>query len=261
MKTQQNKIILNILFIGMFIIFFSSCKPEKVTSPSNAVTGKLMLHMHCNIDNTEVEDYDTVYETNEGRKISLSVAQFYISEIQLVKLDGTTYDLGDKIVLKALEEEEYFLGDVPVGNYKSIRFKVGLNPNQNLKSNSDPSDSGLFDKPEMWFESNPQPAGYIFMNVQGSIDTSSNLSGTRSPFVYRIGTNQNYVQVNMPDKNLIIEKNQVEFEHLHVDISKLFTNIELNKPINLSVNTPADNTSLLAQQIKDNIPLMFEYEF
>ena len=118
------KNIYNITFILLVILVIFGC--SKKSDNDSTVTGQLYFHLHTNIDTTEVDDYNSVIQSSNGRKISLSIAQLYISNIQLVKLDGSIYSVAGKILLKVLENETYFVGNVPAGNYKSVIFNVGL---------------------------------------------------------------------------------------------------------------------------------------
>jgi hypothetical protein len=230
---------------------------------NNTPTGRLMFHLHTYLDNNEVDDYGIVYTMDDGRKISLDLAQLYLSDIRLVKLDGSEIMLTGKNVLKLREIETYVVGDVPVGNYKSLRFKIGLDAATNQLTPLASPDSAILNRPEMWFGSNAQPDGYVFMNLQGKIDTTADASGTKEQmqsFTYKIGTNSHYIQVNMPDKNYTVLKDQVEFAHILIDYYRLFNGINLGNQANLSVSTAAANANPPATSIVGNIPLMFEYE-
>jgi hypothetical protein len=267
MNTLKNKTMLwlSILIIGA--MSFSSCEKNKSdepqpngNNPSNTPTGIYSFHLHTYIGANEVDLYNVTYQTPAGRDISLSLAQLYISDIQLIKLDGSTYTVTGKKILKVLETDSYVLGNVPVGNYKSVRFKVGFDASTNLLNPTTPTDSAILNKPAMWFGGTAQPDGYVFMNVQGTIDTSSNLSGAFAPFVYKIGTNANNTQVTMPDQNLTVTENQVTYRHIIIDYSQLFKGIQLNNSSNLSITTVGENNNALAKEIVSNIPYMFQYE-
>ncbi len=256
------------LLILIMVMGFASCKKKKTEEPppdgsTNAPMGTFMFHLHTYIDNNEVDAYNIVYTTDLGRKISLSMAQLYVTNIQLVKLDGSTVDFSGKKILKVLETETYLVGDAPVGNYKSIRFKVGLDAATNTLSPTFPADSAILNKPSMWFSGTAQPDGYVFMNVQGKIDTTADASGTiaqMQPFVYKIGTNANYKQVNMPDKNYTIVEGQVQFGHILIDYNRMFGGVKLYQSSNLSVTTTTDNALPIATTIVNNLPSMFIYE-
>ncbi|MBK9490954.1 MAG: hypothetical protein IPO07_20800 [Haliscomenobacter sp.] len=105
-----------------------------------------------------------------------------------------------------------------------------------------------------------QPGGYVFLNVQGKIDTSHNMDKAPVPFVYKIGTNNHFIQVNMGEKEFSIEAEAYVYGHLIVDYSKLFNGITLNQAGSLSVKTAAENNAALGQKIANNIPAMFTYE-
>jgi hypothetical protein len=253
---------IKVIILLAVVALSSSCKKDKSTAPESTgtPTGTFMLHLHNNIDDTEVEDYDSVYAAADGRNVSLTMAQLYISEIQLVKADGSVYDVSGVKILKVQETETYMVGNVPVGNYKTLKFKVGLDPATNQLNPLTPSDSALLNKPAMWFSNPVQPDGYVFLNLQGNIDTTAAMTGALVPFSYKIGTNANYKQVTMPDKNMTILDGQVEYGHININFYNLFNGIQLNQNTNLFVNTTADNTSTTANTIVNNIPSLFVYE-
>ncbi len=250
---------------SVLTIALTACK-KKTTTPDPTpepppANGTVFLHLHTNVDTNEVDTYVTqTYTMTGGRKISVNIAQFYISSIQLVKSDGSTFDISGNIC-KLMQVEQYNLGSVPAGNYKSIKFNVGLSASTNTSSPA-LSDSTL-NKANMWFGATAQPSGYIFANFQGKIDTSTAANGTLSqmrPFSYRIGTNVHLRSITMPDQNYTVSSNQTQYIHITVDYNKLFNAIVLHTVANLSVYTVADNGSVLSNQVANNIPLMFSYE-
>lgn len=252
------------LIFAIIIMIATSCHkktstPEPEPEPAN---GTAMLHFHTNVDTNEVENYDTVYVMTGGRKISVSIAQLYISNIQLVKADGSIFDISGLNIAVTKQIENYMLGSVPAGNYKSIRFNVGLSSATNGLL-PEPNDSTLY-KPNMWFGNTVQPwMGYVFVNLQGKIDTTNAANGTLAqmqPFSYRIGTSTHLKSISMPDQNYTINSNQTEFIHMVIDYSKLLNGITLNNTSNLNVITTGDNAGSLSNQIANNIASMFSYE-
>lgn len=140
---------------------------------------------------------------------------------------------------------------------------MGLDPTTNAESPTTPADSALLNKPAMWFGATAQPDGYVFMNVQGKVDTTADMSGTAAqmqPFVYKIGTNANYKQITMPDKNFSITPNSVIFGHIIIDYSKVFGSLLLYQSANLSVTTAAANTMAPGTTVANNITTLFRYE-
>jgi hypothetical protein len=225
------------------------------------VTGQLYFHLHTNIDDSEVDSYNSIIQSSSGRKISLSLAQMYISNIELVKLDGSLYSVSDKVLLKVFENEAYLIGNVTAGNYKGVHFTVGLSASDNAKSPA-PSDT-IFYRPEMWFNTTAQPKGFVYLNVQGKIDTTAKANGTNEQmvsFVYKIGTVENAKQVVMPNQNFTVLPNQIEYVHMIINYMKVFDGIDLSKSENLSTINWVDNTNSVAKLIVNNIPNMFSYE-
>ena len=253
------KFIVSIILISIFL--FSACKKKTVEPTTDSTpTGVLMMHLHTHISDTEVDSYDTIYTNQDGRKLSLKLAQMYISDIQLVKLDGSIYKVADKNFLKVFETEGYKLENVPVGNYKAIRFKVGLNSTINALEPTNSAYTSLLNKPEMWFTNPVQTNGYVFANIQGGIDTTVAKNGSLIPFSYKIGTDANLVEVSLPDKYFTVSEGMLSYSHLIIDYSNVFEGIQLNQVNNLTINTVTDNSSSLATTIKNNISSMFHFE-
>ena len=253
----------HILLLILISIFIIACNKKSDTPAPTTEKGTLMFHLHTNVDTNEVDNYGTVYITSTGRKISVNKAQLYISNIQLIKLDGSTYNVPDMIVYKIQETEVYTIGQVPVGNYKSVSFQVGLSPATNAIATGTGIDTVL-NHSAMWLGSTSQPDGYVFLNFKGSIDTTTNPVGSVNKlqaFNYLIATNANYKKITMPVQNYTIIPGQTQFIHMIIDYNKLFTGIQLNDSNNLMVTSASDNASALGMKIGNNIPSMFRYEY
>lgn len=255
--------------LGMFIVVscFSlllACK-KKATTPTstpteNVPTGQLKFHLHTFIGENEVDAYGIEMTMPDGRMISLDMAQLYISDIQLVKLDGSYYNVPSNGVLKVFESETVNIGNVPVGNYKTVRFKVGLSPTVNALEATTSGYINLLNQPEMWFSSTAQPDGYTFLNFSGSIDSTIAKTGDKVPFEYKIGTNANLTHIEMPAQNFTIYKDVVGYVHMKIEYDRLFDGIQLSNNANLHVKTKADNALPIVEIIKQNIAKMFIYE-
>jgi len=250
------------LLTAALLIFNASCKKHDTGSVTTIDSTNLYMHLHTNLDTNEVESYSEVYETGVGRKISATVTQLYISHIQLIKTDGSTYDIHGRVILKTQEVETYSLGKVPVGTYKSVRFHVGLD---DVTNSLDASANADLNHSEMWYNAASQPGGYIYLLFGGTIDTTTNAMGTEAqmqPFSYKLGTTTAYKEVDLPDHSPVYDfkKDIEEYIHLTIDYNKLFNGIQLNDPANLSITTVAANSSVPGTTIINNIPYMFTYE-
>ena len=261
---KNKNYILGLALVAIVALTFNSCKKkddDTATPTPTAANGTLFIHLHTDVDTAEVANYDSVNVMSSGRKITVHKAQLYISGIQLIKLDGSTVDVSGVIVLKKQEEEVYSIGSVPSGNYKSVKFNVGLSASTN-SSTPAVSDSTL-NTPPMWFGATAQPSGFVFVNFQGTIDTTTSATGSvaqMQTFSYKIGTTMNLKSVTMPDQNYTVSPNAAQYIHMMIDYNMLFTGVQLNVSSNLTMNTTSANASSFGMQLANNIPSMFMYE-
>jgi hypothetical protein len=236
-----------------------STKPE--TTPTTSQYGLLAFHIHTNIDTAEADSGAVCTDAN-GRHFQLNLAQFYISGIKLKKIDGTFITVDNVYLLKTIAQEEYIVGNVPVGNYKSVSFNIGIDAAANATNPSSYSSSSVLSaqSPSMWFGNTSY--GYIFMNVQGVADSSAGNNGSvNQPFSYQLGTSSMLRTVNLPDQPFSINVNQganpsPQFVHMIADYGKLLKGVSFKTQ---NTGTPWANPSVAAI-IADSIPIMFHYE-
>jgi hypothetical protein len=249
----------------MFVFVFSCTKKEETPAP-NVEYAPVSLHIHSYLDNYEVDAYDIagspiIYTTTEGRKISLSCAQLYVSEIELIKLDGSIFQMKDTVLLVNIDKQLFDIGKAPVGNYKSLRFKIGLNP---LVNNTLPTlNTNFLNAPKMWFNSQATTNEYVFLHCAGKIDTTQSATGLEKdmqPFEFKIGTNAHYATVQMPNKNYSVSLNIKNYIHMYADYSKLYKGVDLSDPNHLSIKSIADNSKNVVTAISNNMSNMFVYE-
>jgi hypothetical protein len=256
MKNQIKimRVLVQFIFLAAFLIFAGSCK--KNSTEVVAAPGHVSFHLHTDIDTAEV-DTSQIYKDHNGRKIQIKLAQFYISGVALIRADGSQFALPGTIAMKSIPTEEYSLGDVPPGNYVSVTFNVGLSPSQN-QTNPATEPAGNYlaaQTPPMWFGSTTK--GYMFMNIQGKVDTSALNNGpVNVPISYEIGTNALLQTVRMPNQTFAIVSGQNSFVHIICDYGKLLS------VVNFKTSPTADPFTNLpvATQIANNIPNMFHYE-
>jgi hypothetical protein len=178
----------------------------------------LIFHLHHYINDTHVLTGQTATD-DSGRRYQLNVAKFYISQITLHNADGTDWQSYGKFTLVSLGQEEYLVDSVPVGNYRSITFTVGLDPTTNTSSPAqfDASNPLSFQSPSMYFGDGQ---GYIFMNVQGKADTSATQNGlVNIPFSYQVGTDDLARKVNMPNHSFSMVAHESQILDIKVDYS------------------------------------------
>ena len=189
----------------VLLISFSGCKPKPGPTPA-APPGSLIFHLHTLAGDSEVTDSNNVYVNQDGRNMRLYFSNIFISNIRLITAAGDTISpLPDTVVLKQFGEEIYPLGNVPAGNYKTVKFDVGLpakinhsNPASYPSSEPYSSLNSAWIWPtSMW--SGNTTSGYNFAAIKGLIDTSASGKGVPTqPFVYKIGGDNIRTTILMP---------------------------------------------------------------
>jgi hypothetical protein len=159
-----------VLFAAVAVLFNSGCSGEKesrVYLKINLTAGGQPLQLNTN------------YTTPDGTLIQFSMVRFYVSQISLVKDNHEELHYPDQYYLADSERENLFLIDEKViGKFKGIRFGLGVDSTRNDSSGiyavpayEYPADHALSPANFMYWSWNP---GYIFMKLEGKVDTSGN---------------------------------------------------------------------------------------
>ncbi len=192
---------------------------------------------------------------DSGRRYQLNVGKFYISQITLHGADGTDWQSYGKFTIVTIGKEEYLVDSVPVGNYKSISFTIGLDPTTNTTDPSQYSsgDALAAQSPSMWFG---EGKGYIFMNVQGLADTTATQNGALNiPFSYQVGTDNLARKVNMPNNSFSMVANQSQVLDIKVDYSVFLQSLNFKTQ---GACTPFSD-AVFATTLANRIPKMFSW--
>lgn len=228
-----------------FISVISSCKKDDTETPSlpnpvnNDTTGTLNMYF----DNMAGEDqlnFGQGYVNENGDSLSFTLLNYYISNIVLIKEDGSEYTVPKNnsyfLVKHGIDSTQNItLPNIPIGKYKGFRFVLGVD---SLKSTApinertgvlDPAGAGA----GMYWSWN---SGYIFFKAEGvspqaPLDTPSN----SKKFRYHIGLFGGY---NAPTLNNLktitvlalngqlanVTKTITPEMHIEVDILEMFKN-------------------------------------
>ena len=177
---KQHYIITTILLFASTVLF-TGCKKDD-NGPSEK---GLAFHIHSLVGNQEAS-YGVEY-TKNGRKFNLTDFRYYISNIVLIKEDGSQYPLTNKVLLVHPSQNEYELGNVPVGVYKGFKFMLGIDSATN---HSDPTTYPAGDP--LAIQTNSihwsWSSGYIFFKAEGYVDSTASATGPADlEFFYHVG--------------------------------------------------------------------------
>ncbi len=247
-----------IILAAMAIV---SCKKSTDTQPTPtpaSQTQDLSLNMTSVADNNSI-NYTSIFTTDAGARYTITGFRYYVSNIRLVKQDGTEYPIANKYLLVNPAVASYDLGQVPVGNYKGIRFNVGVDSVTNHKDPTIyPSTNPLaIQSPGIHWDWN---SGYIFLMFEGTCDTTAGntdvlnmMGGFNHDLFFHIGMDMLYTPVDLSNSSFTINSSSAATLKIQANLNKLFT----------SVNIKTENESHtmgsvpLATKVAGNIPTMF----
>jgi hypothetical protein len=253
---KRNIFRFSVLIFASLVFISTGCK--KNSNDSSLLV--FDMHAHFGADSLV---YGTTYSNSLGRHISFTRVAFYLSGIQLTSTAGIPIVVGGEILDTAATVAQYIAGGIPVGAYKSVSFLLGLADSLNHNDPSSYSTGPLTaQSPSMHFASDS--LGYIFMTVEGLVDTSVAGTGTPNvPFSYHIGTDALLESIILPDHsvapyNLVFNAagGKLIIIHLTADFSKLLQNIDMRANRVTSTN----DYPILADTLASHIPGMFSYQ-
>jgi hypothetical protein len=249
------------------ITIFIGCKKDKDTIPTPEPiptetpvnSSKLSLKMSPYIGSSELKFLSPI-TTDNNYKITISMFRYYVSNIRLIKNDGTEYPISDKYLLVTPSTENYDLGDVPVGDYKGLKFNVGID---SVTNHQDPTiypttNPLAIQSPGMhWSWS----SGYIFMMIEGSVDTTASNTGVIASkkydrgMIFHIGMDQFYKEIDLSNSAFTVSSSSAKTINIKSDLNAFFTNMNLK--LNSENQTHTMNNMPLATKAANNIATMF----
>lgn len=176
MKTQT---IHSLVFVALLALV--SCSKDN----NNPVANDITLHFNNTFKNTTIVLGDatssaaTVNTSAEGQVHQFSELKYVISNIRLVKADGNEVpynindlDKGAMVVNHAKPQTlDYVLRNIPVGEYKQLKFGLGVKPELNTLDEVRFPDfyaaAGANDTEMHW----EWGTGYRFTKIEGFYDT------------------------------------------------------------------------------------------
>ncbi len=179
MKKQIHHIKIFFLFT-FFILFIFSCKNDKEES-----YGKLQFNFNFNVNGSNLKTDTFLYTNAAGNPYLINNVQYFISNIALIKNDGSTFRLTKDGIFRYIDTDipttlSWMVSDaIPAGIYTSVAFTFGIKSYQN-KSNMfvNPPESNMW-WPDM------MGGGYHNMKLNGKWLPPSQTIG--NPFNIHLG--------------------------------------------------------------------------
>ncbi len=156
---------------------------------------------------------------SKGAEYKVPSSYYLMEEVGNLDLSGT---INDSMIYPANKRETITLKDVPAGDYKGVKFSIGVdskyNDNLSLQSGELTIANGMSSIAWMWHSS------YIFSSVGGTVKEGA----SSKTFTAETGLNANYktVTIDLPAPvNFSTAKGIV----LNVDVTKIFDGVDVMK--------------------------------
>lgn len=242
----------------------------------NPVANNITLHFNNTFKNTTIVLGDATSSTAtantsaEGQVHHFSELKYVISNIRLVKADGSEFpyhindlDKGATVVNHEKPQTlDYVLSNIPVGEYKQIKFGLGVRPELNtldeIRFPNFYAEAGANDTKMHW----EWGTGYRFTKIEGfydtdnkalSIHTGSTVEGTDGdPSTYTQGVDA-YRDITLAlPANAVVGKNAPRIT-INADFDKLLSGKTNTITLGAGNATPSVHTAANMVLFVDNL--------
>jgi len=252
------------LSIGLSLTILSSCKKDDPTpitpiipAPTSGTVELRLEHIFGAEDVAFSLNSADYYVTALGDSVKFTTFKYYVSNIELLKSDGSSYK----------QPESYFLVDasnatstklsipnVPPADYTGVRFLLGVDSTRNV---SGAQEGALSPANGMFWTWN---SGYIFNKAEGN---SPQITGMGNSFTLHVGgfTGANKAlqtkTISFNGGKLTVNGTREAEIHLAVDVKEYFS---AENPIQLASTNMAMMPTATTRKISENYRNMFAFE-
>jgi hypothetical protein len=174
-----------LLVAVMALVAFGGCKPAKVVTEQPAPRDVSIQFNNTAAGKPIVLDDVINYTGANGQMFSVSMLKYYIGQIKLHNVNGSTINLSGYHLINedALTKKiAVTLPKVPIGKYNKITFVLGIDKTTNATS----SQEGDLDASKgMYWEM----TGYTFLKHEGKYKSAN---GSEQPLLLHFGTDAGY---------------------------------------------------------------------
>ncbi len=252
---------------GLLVV---SCSfPDEKDDTDPIETGTIQLQFDNVVGNQDLQLDSTKYLNATGEDFTVSKLNYYISNIKLIKMDGSVFTVPQDSSYFLIREansasQKLTIRNVLTGDYTGIEFLVGVDSTRSVMEPSEPGRKGILDKDSgptneeaMYWDWNP---GYIFLKLEGSSDSATTANGK---YYYHIGgfggrtektlNNLRTINLTFPGQKAIVTTSIVSSVLIQADIQKIF-----NGPAQLSIKkSPSLMFTDSSKYVADNYAAMF----
>jgi cytochrome c peroxidase len=196
------------------------------------------------------------YSLQSGETISVTRLSYILSGFALEKSEGGWVELTNQFAWNDLEKRRtaFTLNDIPKGDYRGLRFSVGLD--KTINSNdparyaaSHPLNPNLNALHWSW------RGGYIFIALEGMYRDGSNDIGGYS---YHFAGDTNQTVVTLPFKLRFAGENEIAGATITFDVGALLHAPRPISPLRDGTSTHSRDGDPIAAALKANLPGAFQ---
>ena len=173
--------------------FFFSCKKKTDTPNTTPIpsTGTVSVNISNEVDGVVITNGSLNYTNSAGNKYSVTLLEYYISNVVLTKNDGTTISLGNYNLMNALDASrlKFSLSNVPNGTYTNMQFIVGVDFEHNHTGLQTGDLDPMYNMIWTW------NTGYMFFKHEGLYKDSV---GATQALIFHYGTDKALPIINLP---------------------------------------------------------------
>ncbi len=231
---NKNAIVSTVVLFAIMVSFFS-CVPQPVPFLGG---GAIVVNFVLVFDGEAVELKNQSPHTFNGEKITFDEFKFYLSNIVLKDENGDFTNLSEikLIEFDDISSSSLNVKNVPLGEYESIQFDIGVPASENA-TNWDPDRYGgnhplnnesMFDQ---------RLDSYKFLIFDGNIGKGTDLK----TFTYAPGANDLFKNDKVIDSNISLTSEMITSIDIEVDLNLVLEGIDVLN--NLSTK-PTNNLEL-----------------
>lgn len=236
----------------LFICFLTHAFLFGQVKKSALKKSQIELHFNHIINNKLLILVDSTYTNSYQENFTITKFCYYISNITLYKQGKIMYThKGYYLVNQAIDSSKKILFDVPINNYDSIAFIIGVDSSRNV---SGAQKDALDPLHAMFWTWN---SGYIMQKIEG-ISSKSNLINNKIEYhlggfkhPYNIATPTIF---KLPNKQISIQANTTTIVYFNVAIDKFWKG---ETPNSIAFVPNCSTPGALATQLAKNFTGMF----
>lgn len=230
-----------LIAILVLSVLFTACKKDKDTPPP--VENKPTLTLGFSVDNQALEFDKIQYKNAAGNNYSVTKLLFYISAFEFEKNTGEKVLLNNVFLVDArdLQKVSFTLPNLPFGDYKSVKFLIGLDSLHNI-------DNGLpntLDNVNMAWPT-MMGGGYHFMKLEGNFLADTTSYG----YAMHLGKNKNRVPIEII-QNFSISNNSNQIK-LKMNLNEWYQS-PANYDFNIDGNYSMHDSTAMAKLVQNGM--------